>query len=623
MSTTSSPAAIVPASLGELYRHIWLHARGARGKFALALSMLGGSQLMKLGIPWMAAQAINGIQSGGRAALGPAALWIGAILAAYVGCWALHGPARVMERTVALRVRRSVADALYARLLQAPLGWHEQHHSGDLQHRVGQASGALFGFTQSQFIYLQNAINLCGPVVALWLLSPGTGLVAVVGLVAISSVIVAFDGALMKLAVSENHAERRYAARLLDFVGNVSSVLSLRLQEGTRRLLDSRLMAVFEPLRRSIVLNEWKWCSVDLSGVVLSWGLVAVYVLLASTGQTTAATGTVMLGSLFMVYQYAQQAAGVLGTIASQYQAISRTRTDFASAAIVMQAPERKQAATLAEPGWQRIDIQGLRFSRGGAESGQPADERGGLHDVALSLRRGERLALVGPSGAGKSTLLRALAGLYEARAAHIAVDGQFVPDARDLGPVATLIPQEAEIFEASVRENITFDEPVPEHELMRAIHAAAFDPVLETMPGGLEAMLAERGTNLSGGQRQRLALARGLLAARHSSVLLLDEPTSALDSLTEIHVHSRILEAFPDACIVASVHRLGLLAHFDKVVFMVAGRVEDVGTVEELVKRQPAFAVMMATMGPGAHGAAAATTAAASPAPAAAPHAG
>ncbi|MBQ1763107.1 MAG: ABC transporter ATP-binding protein, partial [Aquincola sp.] len=81
----------------------------------------------------------------------------------------------------------------------------------------------------------------------------------------------------------------------------------------------------------------------------------------------------------------------------------------------------------------------------------------------------------------------------------------------------------------------------------------------------------------------------------------LLDEPTSALDSLTEIHVHSRILEAFPDACIVASVHRLGLLAHFDKVVFMVAGRVEDVGTVAELVQRQPAFAVMMATMGPGA----------------------
>lgn len=94
MSTTpvSATAAVVPAPLGELYRHIWLHAQGARAKFALALGMLGGSQLLKLGIPWMAAQAINGIQSAGRAGLGPAAVWIGAILAAYVGCWSLHGP---------------------------------------------------------------------------------------------------------------------------------------------------------------------------------------------------------------------------------------------------------------------------------------------------------------------------------------------------------------------------------------------------------------------------------------------------------------------------------------------------------------------------------------------------
>ena len=196
MTTATASAAVVPASLGELYRHIWLHAQGARAKFALALSMLGGSQLLKLGIPWMAAQAINGIQSAGRTGLAPAALWIGAILAAYVGCWSLHGPARVMERTVALRVRRSVADALYARLLRAPLGWHEQHHSGDLQHRVGQASNALFGFTQNQFIYLQNAINLCGPVVALWLLSPATSLVAIVGLIVIMVCTLAESGRL-------------------------------------------------------------------------------------------------------------------------------------------------------------------------------------------------------------------------------------------------------------------------------------------------------------------------------------------------------------------------------------------------------------------------------------------
>jgi ABC-type multidrug transport system fused ATPase/permease subunit len=98
----------------------------------------------------------------------------------------------------------------------------------------------------------------------------------------------------------------------------------------------------------------------------------------------------------------------------------------------------------------------------------------------------------------------------------------------------------------------------------------------------------------LSGGQRQRLALARGLLAARGSSLLLLDEPTSALDALTELRVHARLQQAFAGACIVASVHRLSLLCHFDRIVFMAAGRIVDVGTLDELALRQPVFAAML-----------------------------
>jgi ABC-type multidrug transport system fused ATPase/permease subunit len=104
---------------------------------------------------------------------------------------------------------------------------------------------------------------------------------------------------------------------------------------------------------------------------------------------------------------------------------------------------------------------------------------------------------------------------------------------------------------------------------------------------------MSERGFNFSGGQRQRLALARGFLAARDSSLLLLDEPTSALDALTEQLVHQRLDRAYAKACIVAAVHRMSLLAHFDRVVFMVAGRIVDVGTPAELAERQPLFAAM------------------------------
>lgn len=584
MSHAAAP--LIPTPLATLYRHVWAHARGARLRFVAALGLLGSSQLLKLGTPWIAAQAINSIQVGGRKGLPAAGGWIAAIVALQVGMWMLHGPARVMERSVALRVRRGVADALYQRLCHAPLAWHERHHSGDLQHRVHQASAALGSFTQSQFIYLQNFINIAGPLVALMLLSQLTGALALCGFVATAVMIVRFDRALMRLAARENQADRRYAARLLDFVGNISAVASLRLQEATRRLLDHRMLAIFEPLRRSIVLNEWKWCAVDLLMLGLTWGLVVVYAMTSTPSAAAAAGGTLMIGSLFMVYQYAQQASGVLGAMASNYQNLARTQTDFASADVIRDAPEPLERGPALPVDWKSIELHGLAFSHGQAE-------RGGIQGIQLRLERGERIALVGPSGSGKSTLLRVMAGLYDADRGHVEVDGVAQLGRRHLADVATLIPQEAEVFEATMRENLAFDEEVADADLARAIHISALDAVLADLPRGLDTPMSERGFNLSGGQRQRLALARGVLAARGSSLLLLDEPTSALDALTEQLVHERLDAACPDACIVSAVHRMALLPHFDRVVFMVEGRIVDIGTPDELAARQPLFAAM------------------------------
>ena len=105
---------------------------------------------------------------------------------------------------------------------------------------------------------------------------------------------------------------------------------------------------------------------------------------------------------------------------------------------------------------------------------------------------------------------------------------------------------------------------------------------------GELDTPLSERGFNLSGGQRQRLSLARGVLAASGSSLLLLDEPTSALDATTEGRVLDRIAAAFPDACVIASIHRLSLLDRFDTVLLMEAGRIVDAGPREALLARRP-----------------------------------
>ncbi|WKB54285.1 ABC transporter ATP-binding protein [Eleftheria terrae] len=576
----SHPAAHESTGVAELYRRVWHYAAGVRLRWTMAMSLLVSSQLIKLSLPWLAAQAINSIQTGGMAGLTRAAWWIAAIVGVYIGAWCLHGPGRVLERSVGVRVRRGVSDALYGKLTRVPLAWHDKHHSGDVQHRVDQASHALFDFAQNQFIYLQNAVNLLGPLIALTMLSQMTGSVAVVGYILVGLVIVRFDQALMRLAAQENQAGRRYAAGLLDFIGNISTVMSLRLQGASQRLLDKRLMALFVPLKRTIVLTEFKWCAVDLLTVILTWGLVVSF-----AWQVAGAGSTLLLGSLFMIYQYANQAGGVVSSLASNYQNFARIRTNFAASTPIWEAPERSHSGPEIADSWERISLADISYHHAGGDA-----ERGGLNHLSFTLQRGERVALVGPSGAGKSTLLRVLAGLYDAQHGHYEVDGVAQLGLRHLGGITTLIPQEAEIFEASVRENITFDMPTPESAVEQAVHVSAFDAVLERLPHGLDTAISERGFNLSGGQRQRLALARGVLAARDSSMILLDEPTSALDPLTELHVHHRMEEAFPDATIVASVHRMSLLAHFDKVVLMAAGRVVDVGSVEELLERQPLF---------------------------------
>jgi ATP-binding cassette subfamily B protein len=605
----------------DLYRALWAHARGARGAVVAATGLLLGSQLVKLATPWLAAQAINTLQIGGVSAFGTAAQWIGAIFLATVLSWALHGPGRIIERNVALRVRERLTDRLVRKLLGAPLEWHESRHSGETLHRVERSSGALYDFAQSQFMYLQSAVSLVGPLVALMWLSPPTGAAAIVGFGLILWGVVGFDRSMMRLATDENAANRRLQAAQVDALGNIVSVFALRLQAATRERLRERLARTFEPLRRMILLNEAKWCTVDVLGTALWCALLVLYVWSAHR-DAQALGAPLLLGGLFMVHQYAQQASGVVTSIASNYQGFARHRADYASAAPILEAPssgalpddpddpdaphaphaphaplgplgphgpyephDPHEPARSGQPGavasppqapppssdWRSITVSGLQF----VHAAHRGTGRATLADLDLQLRRGLRIALVGASGSGKSSLMRVLAGLYAADAVHITVDGR-PASAIELNGLATLIPQDAEVFEGTLRENLELAGQVSAQELQRILHVACLDDWLATLPDGLESRIAERGGNLSGGQRQRIALARALVAARDSSILLLDEVTSSLDPATEAAVFDRLLEARANACVIASVHRLHLLPRFDQVIRLDAGRIGD-----------------------------------------------
>jgi ABC-type bacteriocin/lantibiotic exporter with double-glycine peptidase domain len=199
-------------------------------------------------------------------------------------------------------------------------------------------------------------------------------------------------------------------------------------------------------------------------------------------------------------------------------------------------------------------------------------------------------VSLVGPLGSGKSTLLRILAGLYEADRIAIGIDDAPRPDLRDLAPLATLVPQDPEVFEGTLTQNITMGIAWDAQEVDRACELACLAPVIARLPAGLETGITERGLSMSGGQKQRLALARGILASRDSSLIMLDEPTSSMDPTTKARIYDNLLAEFPDACIVSSVHRLHLLNRFDTIVWMADGKVIDTGSLADLLARQQNF---------------------------------
>jgi ABC-type multidrug transport system fused ATPase/permease subunit len=592
-----------------LYSELWRLARGERLRLLAGMALLVAAQGVLLFVPYIAGLAINALQTQGVNGLRDAGQWLLLVLGATVGSWLLHGPGRILERNVALTVRQRISTGLAERLMALPLSWHESNHSGATAHRVQQSSNALSGFAQSQFIYLNSAVRLLGPVIALWWLEPFVGMAAIAGFCIICVSVLGFDRAMIRLAHAENDAERRYAATLIDALGNSTTLFALRQARGVTQLLQRRLESIFAPLKRSILVNEAKWCTVDIASKVLSCVLVALFAWLSarampgSTGQKT-----LLLGSVYMVWEYAVQAGGVISAVAAHFQTFARQHADYASADVIRNAPlAHNAAAATTTASWQRCEVRDLTFRHATTTAATPT-----LDHVYLVLERGKRYALIGSSGAGKSTLLRVLAGLYEAE--HVVVnqnDGAAIvapaEAARFLRATATLIPQDAEVFEGTLAENLGLCEsisgPPAAQRYRHALDTACVSEFIDPEESGLHVTIAERAANWSGGQRARVALARGVLAAQGSSLVLLDEPTASLDPNTEAQVYDNLFAEFREAAIVSSVHRLNLLDRFDEVIVMQRGRVVAQGPASVLAAVSPEFRQLRASHGKEAAG--------------------
>lgn len=221
----------------------------------------------------------------------------------------------------------------------------------------------------------------------------------------------------------------------------------------------------------------------------------------------------------------------------------------------------------------------------------------GGISDVTMTARHGEKLGIVGASGAGKSTLVSLLLRLYDGENGAICIDGQDVSRVtqdslrRQIG----MVTQETAMFNRSARDNILYGRPdAPEADMIEAAQKAeAHEFILSLQDAhgrtGYDAHLGERGVKLSGGQRQRIALARAIL--KDAPILVLDEATSALDSEVEASIQTALHRVMQGKTVLAIAHRLSTLSEMDRIIVLDQGRIVETGTHDALLEQGGLYA--------------------------------
>ncbi len=323
-------------------------------------------------------------------------------------------------------------------------------------------------------------------------------------------------------------------------------------------------------------------------GPSLEIAAAAGSVILIVIGAGPVMAGTVTLGAFFAFYQYIQKMVWPMEGLGISFSHFQVGRAAFARIKDLLNQTLDTPDNGQAEPkDLQTLEVKDLTFT-------YPGETRPALSQISFQLNKGEVLGVVGPTGAGKSTLAEALCHLYPLPAGKIAINGLPIENIRkhSLRRLIGMVPQDTFVFTRALGENIVFGSP---GSTSRDIHQAAelvkLDDEVRSWPDGFETMIGERGVNLSGGQRQRVTLARALI--RTSPLVIIDDALSAVDAKTGEailnNLRRRLREGSRCAAIVIS-HRLANLSWADRILVLNQGRVEALGSHEELLYSSPTY---------------------------------
>ena len=311
-------------------------------------------------------------------------------------------------------------------------------------------------------------------------------------------------------------------------------------------------------------------------------GLMYLVVILA--GGLSLAYHKINAGDLVAYILYVTTLIATIRRIVEFAEQFQRGMTGIERFAEIMDTPiaihDAEHAVPLT-PGRGEIRFDHVSFE-------YPDDHNRVLRDVSLTIRAGERLALVGPSGGGKTTLCNLIPRFYEPTGGRILIDGQDISQVtlKSLREQIGIVQQDVYLFSGSVADNIAYGRRgASPADIRQAARLAGADDFIQKLKDGYDTYIGERGVKLSGGQRQRIAIARVFL--KNPPILILDEATSALDNESEILVGQSLEQLAHGRTTLTIAHRLTTIKNYDRILVLGENGIEESGTHEELLERK------------------------------------
>jgi ATP-binding cassette subfamily B protein len=544
-----------------------------RGAVLLMGSLLLASIALQLAGPQVACSFIDAIQAGANegSLIRVALLFIAVSL--------VHKAMSVLAAYWSERVAWTATNALradlMAHLLKLDLGFHKAHTPGELIERVDGDVNALAGFFSSFIVQLLgSALLLIGVLVAVYGVNVQLGLAFTV-FVLLALVML---GRVRQFGTPHWKQDRQHSAAFYGYVGEVLTATEDIRSSGAEGHI---LRRFFEHLRDwwPARFNADVWGQAMMMAAIIAFavGDAIAY----GVGGSLHRQGAISLGAVYMVIAYTAMLAAPLETIRVQLQDLQQADAGIARVRELFGTQSRLGDGTDSVPsGPLSVEFRAVHFAYDDGQNlnGSYREEQATLlEDLSFRLDAGRVLGLLGRTGSGKTTMARLLFRLYDPQQGEVCLGGINLRHAKlgELRSRVGLVTQEVQLFEASLRDNITFFDPgISDERVLDALETLGLGPWLERLSNGLDAPIS--GVTLSAGEAQLVALARVLL--RDPGLIILDEASSRLDPATERMLERAWIKLLEGRTAVIIAHRLSTVERADDILILDHGRILEYG---------------------------------------------